>query len=406
MQLDRTSTDVGPADERTLLVLNGGSSSLKFALYGAARLEKRLSGTFDATGDRGGRLSLVEAPDGRRSEQPLAGGPPRPAVDVLLDWLEARGNASSIDAVGHRIVHGMQRWEPERVTPALVEELRSLAPIDPDHLPGEIAIIEAVGRRYPGLQQVVCFDTAFHRTLPRVAHLLPIPRRYDTRGIRRYGFHGLSYAYLMEELERRAGAPAARGRLVLAHLGSGASMAAVFDGRCIDTSMGFTPTAGLPMSTRSGDLDPGVAAYLARTDQMSAADFFAMASHTSGLLGMSETSADMRELLKSETSDVRAAEAIAVFCYQAKKCLGAYAAALGGIDTLVFAGGIGENAAAVRSRICDGLDFLGIEIDAARNAAHDGVISTADSRTTVRVIRTDEESMIARLVARVLQTAP
>ena len=256
------------------------------------------------------------------------------------------------------------------------------------------------------MPQVVCFDTAFHRDLPRVARLLPIPRRYDAQGLRRYGFHGLSYAYLMEELGRRAGAVAARGRVVLAHLGSGASMAAVLDGRSVDTSMGFTPTGGLPMSTRCGDLDPGVAAYLARSGQMSAEAFFTMASRESGLLGMSTTSADMRELLKLEASDARAAEAVAVFCYQAKKCIGAYAAALGGLDTLVFSGGIGERADVVRSRICDGLDFLGIELDAARNAAHADVISAPASRATVRVIRTDEESMIARSVARVLRLAP
>jgi acetate kinase len=291
---------------------------------------------------------------------------------------------------------------PERVTPGLLDELRRLEPIDPDHLPLEIEMIEAVARRYPRLPQVVCFDTAFHRTLPRVAQLLPIPRRYDANGIRRYGFHGLSYEYLMEALHRCAGVAAARGRVVLAHLGSGASMAAVIDGRSVDTSMGFTPTAGLPMSTRSGDLDPGLAAYLERSEQLSASEFFALASHESGLLGVSETSADMRDLLNLEASDVRAAEAVALFCYQAKKCVGAYAAALGGLDTLVFSGGIGENGDAVRARICEGLGFLGIELDAVRNAAHAEVITTDTSRATVRVIRTDEESMIARSVSRVL----
>jgi acetate kinase len=248
------------------------------------------------------------------------------------------------------------------------------------------------------LPQVVCFDTAFHRSMPRVASQLPIPRRYAAKGVQRYGFHGLSYTFLMGELARLGDPAAARGRVILAHLGSGASLAAVRDGRCIDTSMGFTPTAGLVMGTRSGDLDPGLVSYLALTDAMSAAQFQTMVNHESGLLGISETSADVRDLLEREPSDPRAAEALALFCYQAKKWIGSFAAALGGVDTLVFAGGIGENAAPVRKRICDGLGFLGIEIDADANGRHAQRISTGTgSPVTVRVIRTDEESVIAAL---------
>ena len=402
MGAERASFGAGAVVERTILVLNGGSSSIKFALYGTAPLACRLSGNIDRIGHEGARLSVAEQPDGRKSAQALPAGDHRSATDALIEWLDARDSFAAIEAVGHRVVHGMDHVAPERVTPGLLDELRRLGPIDPDHLPLEIEMIEAVARRYPRLPQVVCFDNAFHRTLPRVAQLLPIPRRYDAKGIRRYGFHGLSYEYLMEALQRCSGGAAARGRVVLAHLGSGASMAAVIDGRSIDTSMGFTPTAGLPMSTRSGDLDPGLAAYLERSEQLSASEFFALASHESGLLGVSETSADMRDLLNLEVSDVRAAEAVALFCYQAKKCVGAYAAAMSGLDTLVFSGGIGENGQAVRARICEGLGFLGIELDAMRNAAHAEVISTDTSRVTVRVIRTDEESMIARSVSRVL----
>jgi acetate kinase len=230
---------------------------------------------------------------------------------------------------------------------------------------------------------------------------LPIPRRFEALGVQRYGFHGLSYAFLMEELARLDGAQAAQGRVVLAHLGHSASLAAVRQGRSIDTSMGFTPSSGIPMGTRAGDLDPGIAHYLEHAEHMRRDEFDAMVHHASGLLGMSETSGDMRTLLAHEADDPRAAEAIAVFCYQARKCVGAYAAALGGIDTLVFAGGIGENAAPVRARICEGLGFLGIEIDAARNAAHAPVVSGAASRVRVRVMRTDEEQMIARSVCRV-----
>jgi acetate kinase len=252
---------------------------------------------------------------------------------------------------------------------------------------------------------VACFDTAFHQTMPRVAKLLPIPRRFDAKGIQRYGFHGLSYAYLMEELARLGDPAATKGRVILAHLGNGASMAAVRDGKSVDTSMCFTPTAGLVMSTRSGDLDPGLAPYLARTEQMTTQQFYEMVNHKSGLLGVSETSSDMRDLLDHEKQDVRAAEAVALFCYQAKKWIGAYAAALGGLDTLVFSGGIGENAPVIRARICEELTFLGLELNKSRNEETAAVISTDSSRVAVRVIRTDEELMIARSVSRVLGLA-
>jgi acetate kinase len=316
--------------------------------------------------------------------------------------LEKQDGFAAIAAVGHRVVHGMKHILPEMVTPDLLDELHRLRPYDPEHLPREIELIEAFRRRHPKLPQVACFDTAFHRTMPRVAKLLPIPRRFDAKGIQRYGFHGLSYAYLMEELARVAGAEAIQGRVILAHLGNGASLAAVRKGKSIDTSMGFTPTAGLPMSTRSGDLDPGLAPYLERTEQITTKQFYEMINHESGLLGVSETSSDMRDLLAREAADVRAAEAVSLFCYQAKKWLGAYAAALGGLDTLVFSAGIGENCPSIRARICEGLGFLGLELHEARNAENAAVISTDASRVAVRVMRTDEELMIARSVGRIL----
>jgi acetate kinase len=297
----------------------------------------------------------------------------------------------------------MQHTAPELVTPELLDELHRLRPYDPEHLPREIELIEAFRQRHPQLPQVACFDTAFHRTMPRVAKLLPIPRRFDAKGVQRYGFHGLSYAYLMEELARLGDPAATQGRVILAHLGNGASMAAVRDGNSIDTSMGFTPTAGLVMSTRSGDLDPGLAPYLARTEQITAKQFYEMVNQQSGLLGVSEISSDMRDLLAQEAADVRAAEAVALFCYQAKKWIGSFAAALGGLDTLVFSAGIGENCPSIRIRICDGLGFLGIELNEARNAENAAVISTDAGRVTVRVIRTDEELTIARSVCRVLR---
>jgi acetate kinase len=301
------------------------------------------------------------------------------------------------------VVHGGPKYsEPQRITSEMVAELHELQPFDPDHLPEEILLTEAFHHRFPHLVQVACFDTAFHHDLPRVAQLFPLPRRYEARGVRRYGFHGLSYAFLMEELARIAGSQAARGRVVLAHLGNGASLAAVHEGKSVDTSMGLTPAGGVPMSTRSGDLDPGLVWYLARTEKITAKKFNEMVNFQSGLLGVSETSSDMHDLLKHEPEDVRAAEAVALFCYQVKKWIGGFAAALGGLDTLVFAGGIGENAPVVRARICDGLGFLGIELEEKRNLAGAAVISTEAGRVAVRVMHTDEEWMIAKTVCRVL----
>ena len=305
--------------------------------------------------------------------------------------------------MGHRVVNGGAHYhEPHRVTQEMLDELRRISAYAPEHLPSEIDLIDLISERVPALPQVACFDTAFHRTMPRVAKILPIPRRFAAKGVERYGFHGLSYAFLMEELARVAGAGAAQGRVILSHLGNGASLAAVRGGKSIDTSMGFTPAAGVPMSTRSGDLDPGLVWYLAQTEHMSAQQFHQMVNHESGLLGVSETSADLRDLLGREADDVRAAEAVALFCYQVKKWIGAFAAALGGLDTLVFAGGIGENAPVIRARICEGLGFLGIQLDGVRNAAGEPVISADASHAQVRVIRTDEDVIIAKAVFRFL----
>jgi acetate kinase len=383
-----------------VLTINGGSSSIRFAVYEAGdTLRRELDGKIDRIGLSGTNLVVNDPSRTPHVSRRIAAGSDRAAVDVLLNWLEAQPVFTSITAVGHRVVHGLRHSTPERVTPKLLAELRHITPYDPDHLPREIDLIEAFRTRHPKLPQVACFDTAFHRSMPRVAKRLPIPRRYGAQGVERYGFHGLSYAYLMEELGRLDPA-AVTGRVILAHLGNGASMVAVRDGTSVDTSMGFTPTSGLVMSTRTGDLDPGLGYYLARTERMTAVRFQRMVNHESGLLGVSGTSSDLRDLLARERRDARAAEAVALFCYQAKKWIGSFAAALGGVDTLVFAGGIGENAPLVRARICDGLNFLGIELDESRNAETAGVISTDASRATVRVIRTDEELMIARAVLR------
>ena len=392
-----------PSNPR-ILTINGGSSSVKFALFETgASLHRILGGGIDRIGQPGATLLVKGLNPGDNISRPLTAPDLTTAVDALIDGIEEHSGHGAFAAVGHRVVHGGPKYsQPRRITAEMVADLRQLSPFDPEHLPEEILLTEEFHRRFPDMPQVACFDTAFHHDLPRVAQLLPIPRRYEAQGVRRYGFHGLSYAFLMGELARLAGTEAAQGRVILAHLGNGASLAAVHRGKPMDTSMSFTPTAGVPMSTRSGDLDPGLVWYLARTEHLDAKGFNEMVNFKSGLLGVSETSSDMRDLLEHETQDVRAAEAVALFCYQIKKWIGAFAAALGGLDTLVFAGGIGENAPTVRGRICDGLGFLGIELDEKQNATNEGVISAKTSGIPVRVIPTDEERMIARMVCGVL----
>jgi len=392
-------------DNARVLTINAGSSSIRFSVFRVARPPVR---------ELSGRIERIGLPDAAISVT-REGGPDVPrrtiqAVDhaaclePLIRLLEQEADLATLIAVGHRVVHGGMRYDrPQRLTPEVLAEMRRLGPYNPGHFPAQIGLIEAFGRRFPSLPQVACFDTAFHRTVPRVARLLPLPRRYDAAGVRRYGFHGLSYAWLMRELARLGRPGEAGGRVILAHLGNGSSMAAVRGGRSIDTTMGFTPTAGLMMSTRTGDLDPGVFAYLARTEGMTVERFQRMINAESGLLGVSETSSDMRDLLAREAHDVRAAEAVALFCYDARKWIGALSAVLEGLDTLVFSGGIGENAPEIRSRICAGLEFLGVRLDETRNAAGAAVISAADAAVTVRVIRTDEEAEIARGVCDMLQ---
>ncbi|HZI95110.1 MAG TPA: acetate/propionate family kinase [Patescibacteria group bacterium] len=389
---------MSPSDRR-ILAVNSGSSSIKFATFQAGDpFRPGFHGKIDRIGLSRTTLTIDDPAGNRHDTRAIAASDHKSAADTLIETLEGQDGFGAVLAVGHRVVHGMAHTRPERITPALMDELRRITPCDPVHLPREIDLIEAFQRRLPGLPQVACFDTAFHRQMPRVARMLPIPRRYELKGLEHYGFHGLSYASLMDELARLGDPAAVAGRVILAHLGNGASMAAVRDGRSIDTSMAFTPASGLMMSTRAGDLDPGLVSFLARTEQMTASRFDRMVNLESGLLGVSETSSDVRDLIACEAADVRAAEALAMFCYRAKKWIGSFAAALGGLDTLVFSGGIGENAPILRARICEGLEFLGIELHAARNAEPSGLISTDASRVAVRVIHTNEELTIARWV--------
>jgi acetate kinase len=392
-----------------ILTINGGSSSIKFALFEVVddSLRRILEGMIERIGLPESILRVKGLNQDDHYIRQVTATNHTMATNILMDWIEEGGERDALAAIGHRVVHGGPKYyKPERITAEIIEELRQLSPFDSEHLPEEIQLIEAFHRRFPNLIQVACFDTAFHHDLPRVATLLPIPRRYEAQGVRRYGFHGLSYEFLIGELKRLAGSKTATGRVILAHLGNGASLAALRNGKSIDTSMSFTPTAGVPMSTRSGDLDPGLVGFLAHTEGFDAKRFNEMVNFQSGLLGVSETSSDMHDLLKNETQDVRAAEAIVLFCYQVKKWIGSFAAALGGLDTVVFAGGIGEKAPSVRARICDGLEFLGIELEEKQNNGNEGVISSGRSRVTVRVIRTDEEWMIAKTVCRALGIRP
>jgi acetate kinase len=383
--------------KQRILTVNGGSSSIKFALFEPGQpFHRILGGAIERIGRPETVLRVKGAEPAETFSRPVTAPDHPAAVEILMDWIAQRGGQDNLAAVGHRVVHGGPKYsEPQRITAEMVKELRRLSPFDPEHLPEEILLTEAFHRRFPHLPQVACFDTAFHHDLPRVAQWIAIPRRYAVQGVRRYGFHGLSYAYLMEQL-------GPRGRVILAHLGNGASLAAVRDGRPIDTSMALTPASGIPMGTRAGDLDPGLSGYLARTEGLDAQGFDHLVNFESGLLGISETSSDMRDLLDREAGDARAAEAVALFCYQAKKWIGSFAAALGGLDTLVFAGGIGENAPVVRERICDGLGFLGVELSPERNFRNDPLVSTDAGRVKVRVIPTDEELMIAQSVSRLL----
>ena len=372
-----------------VLCINSGSSSLKFAVFAlGASTERRLAD--GAIEHAGGSAREFLRKDGERIERPTAGGDMHAALQAAFDLLdEARLPAPTL--AGHRIVHGgSHHVAPERIDSSLLASLRELIPFAPLHLPSAIAAIEAVSARSPSLPQVACFDTAFHATLPEVASRCPIPDRFVEAGVRRYGFHGLSYEYIMSAL-----GPSAPKRIVIAHLGNGASLVAVRDGRAIDTTMGLTPTGGVPMGTRTGDLDPGVMLFLARAMKLSPDELARVVDHESGLLAVGGTS-DMKSLIERRSSDARARLAVDLFAYGVRKAIGAFAAALGGIDLLVFTGGIGEHAPEVRAEACVGLGALGIELDAEANSRSADVISAPTSRCVVRVIATDEDRVVAR----------
>ncbi len=407
-----------PSSDVHILTVNAGSSSIKLALFAYAAgngphktipdsdaPRKVLEAAVENIGQPSARLVTPEG------TQPLASHGAQAATHadaavLLAQWLAPRVAAGSIAAVGHRIVHGGPRYHRATfATDEVLADLQQLAPFDPEHLPVELKLVTAFSRILPQARQVLCFDTAFHHDLPVRSRLLPIPRHFEAQGVRRYGFHGLSYAFVVEELRRVEGDAAANGRVIVAHLGSGASLAALHNGKPIDTTMGMTPASGIPMSTRAGDLDPGLALYLASTHGYDAERFNRMVNFESGLLGISETSADMKHLLDIEAADERAKTAIDIFCYQVRKSIGGLAAALGGLNTLVFTGGIGEQSAVIRARICGELGFLGVIIDDTRNQAGARLISADGSPAGVHVIHTDEAATIAREAAHIMSNA-
>lgn len=389
------------SDNQLVLTLNGGSSSLKFALYAADQGTPHLRGQFDRLG-RAGTTFRVRWADGRNLDLPVEAKDHVSALSILFDWLDKAATRGRLVATGHRIVHGGPRYRSHSVVDNdLIGELGRIVDYAPEHLPAEIAMLEFCRKRQPHVLQIACFDTAFHRDMPVVARLLPLPRRFA--GAERYGFHGLSYSFLLQDLERSFGPEAARERLIMAHLGNGASLAAVHNGRSVDTSMSFTPAAGIPMGTRTGDIDPGLVRFLAQTEGMDAEAFDHMVNQEAGLLGVSGTSSDLRELLAAEPSDPRAADAIALFCYRIKQAIGGFTAVLGGIDRLVFTGGIGENAPLIRERVCAGLEYLGIALDQVLNVQGRAIISTSTSAVAVHVIATDEEAIMAQAVIALLQ---
>jgi acetate kinase len=377
-----------------LLALNAGSSSLKFALFDPdGGGERRLAeGSIERIGASSSRAWIGRG--GERDERGTACRDHREALELAFELL-GEGSRSRLAAVGHRVVHGgVDHVQPTRVDRALVEQLRELSVLAPLHLPASLAGIEAILARHPELPQVACFDTAFHASLPEVARRLPLPERFDA--VRRYGFHGLSYESVMATLG--ASAPA---RIVIAHLGSGASLVAVRDGRAVDTTMSFTPSGGIPMGTRSGDLDPGILIYLLRVHGLDADALEQLIERESGLLALGG-SADLITLLERSATEEGARLATQSFGYAVRKTIGAYAAALGGLDLLVFTGGIGQHAAPVRAEACRALEAFGVELDRERNERNADVVSTRSSRAVIRVIATREEEMIARHTRRVL----
>jgi acetate kinase len=381
-----------------ILTINSGSSSIKVGLYEMGETEHLvLSGSLQRIGLKAGSFHIDDSDKKTILDKRIELPDHEIALKILFDWLQRHAPGKNLDAVSHRVVHGGEKYStPHLITPAVLSELKKIIHLAPDHLPHEIKAIQATSHYFPNLIQVACFDTAFHRQMPQLAKMLALPRHYQHSGVIRYGFHGLSYEYILQELRKEAGDEVADGRIIIAHLGNGASMAAISNGKSVDTTMGFTPAGGLVMSNRSGDMDPGVLVYLLEEKSLNPSALNELINHQAGLLGVSGISSDMRDLLDKENSELHARQAVDLFCYQASKHLGALAAVLGGVETLIFTAGIGENAPIIRQRICRNLAFLGIHIDPQLNDTNAAIISPKQASVAVRVMKTDEDLMMAR----------
>lgn len=391
------SSTVGVASMDYILTCNAGSSSIKLALCREDSLEEILHIAVENITQA---QTVLVAPDGIH---PIEAPSHSNAIDVLYAWLQRTVSDLRIVAVGHRIVHGGGVFcEPTIIDQEVTTKLEQISTLDPEHMPAALQVLTQLQRALPSSLHVACFDTAFFHDVPTNAKLIAIPREYYEKGVRRYGFHGLSYQYLLHNFAEHEGLIAAEGKVIIAHLGSGCSLAAFSGGKPIDMTMGFTPTSGIIMSTRSGDLDPGVATYLAEHAHMNTATFSAMANHQSGLLGISGLSADMHTLLDAQTSNQAAAEAVDLFCYTASKAVGALATTTSGLHSLIFSGGIGERSPEIRRRICERLEFLGVSVDDARNQRNERLISRDDTDVGVHIIHTNEASSIAILTKQVI----
>jgi len=389
-----------------ILVINCGSSSVKFAVFTSERSPLRFwSGSIDRIGVANTRFHIVDNQGQTVIDQADPIADHETALAQVLDTIDRRASQLALAAVGHRIVHGGADCDcPVIVTSAVEARLQQLVPLAPLHQPHNLAGIAAVRKTRPSLSQIACFDTAFHHDLPRLATLTALPRAFYGEGVRRFGFHGLSYEYIVDAL-RRSGVDVDHERIVIAHLGNGASMCAVSGGRSVETTMGFSTLAGLPMGTRCGDLDPGIVLYLLKAKGMTVERVEHLLYEESGLLGVSGVTSNMQDLL-SRPDTQTAIEAVEVFCYQARRHLAALTATLGGLDRVVFTGGIGANAPIVRAKICAGLEYLDLKLDEARNASNDPIVSAHSSRVAVQALPTDEELTIARHVREMLTAQP
>jgi acetate kinase len=389
------------ASNAVILVINSGSSSVKFALFTAEKLSRLWTGAIDRIGLEDSRFYAIDGSGAKVLDETEDIADHKTALKLLLDAVEQHPSGARLAAVGHRVVHGGPKCDcPVFVTAGLEARLRKLNPLAPMHQPHNLAGIVAVRAARRNIPQVACFDTAFHHSLPRLARLTGLSRELYGEGIRRYGFHGLSYEYITDALRREA-VDLEHERIIIAHLGNGASMCAVKSGRSIETTMGFSTLSGLPMGTRCGDLDPGIVLYLLTEKRMRIKQVQQLLYEESGLLGLSGLSSSMEDLL-GQLSEPAAVEAVEFYCYQARRHLAALTATLGGLDRLVFTGGVGANAPLIRTKICAGLDYLGIVIDPKRNADGERVISNETSGVAVEAFATDEELMIAQHVRHLL----